>query len=226
MAFNSETRQKAYPVLDPYTGSDSGFIEESAYNKVSGRKGVLVGNWWEQDALERENESVGHETRQVSLKQKRQLQSTLNLIGDRNASTKDLTTTSRREFSPKAAVPKSRAIREKLIEEDLRRQAEDLVRARQHTEQQPILEEQWMQSSHRAEYGYAKPHTDGMRSYADTGEYVNEEPITLYSFNQQAAFSGCTASTGACKFGRNSKFSQPISEYAPKHGTSSCMKDL
>ena len=123
MAFNSETRQKAYPVLDPYTGSDSGFIEESAYNKVSGRKGVLVGNWWEQDALERENESVvrknpphpagvnprhgaeqlcmnpegggggmgttlfdmqGHETRQVSLKQKRQLQSTLNLIGDRN----------------------------------------------------------------------------------------------------------------------------------------------
>ena len=47
---------------------------------------------------------------------------------------------------------------------DLRRQAEDLVRARQHTKQQPILEEQWMQSSHRAEYGYAKPHTDGMRS--------------------------------------------------------------
>ena len=58
MAFNVETRQKAYPALDPYTASDSGFIEEAAYNKSSGRKGVLVGNWWEQDALERENEEL------------------------------------------------------------------------------------------------------------------------------------------------------------------------
>eukprot|EP00694_Reclinomonas_americana_P002215 EC787427.1.p1 GENE.EC787427.1~~EC787427.1.p1 ORF type:complete len:142 (+),score=49.29 EC787427.1:31-456(+) len=58
MAFNGDTRQRAYPRLDGYTSRDSGFIEEATYNK-RGRGGALIGSWYEERRAQEENERLG-----------------------------------------------------------------------------------------------------------------------------------------------------------------------